>query len=70
LVFANAIVDIRSSPDHPLGDAADVFVRREDAARFVEKVRSDDPELAAPPQIAERELEAGGAGPAGSRFRV
>lgn len=41
-----AIVDTRSSRDHPLGDAVETFVRREDAERFVEEVRSDDPELA------------------------
>jgi hypothetical protein len=27
-------------------DALEVFVRREDAERFVEEVRGDDPELA------------------------
>ena len=41
-----AIIDVRSSPDHPLGDAVETFVRREDAERFVAEVRGDDPELA------------------------
>jgi hypothetical protein len=33
---------------------------RSPAERFVEEVRSDDPEIAAKPRIEERELEAGG----------
>ncbi|MDH5282108.1 MAG: hypothetical protein OEW52_13350, partial [Thermoleophilia bacterium] len=41
-----AIVDVRSSPDHPLGDAVETFVRREDAERFIEEVRDDEPDLA------------------------
>jgi hypothetical protein len=36
-----------------------VFIRREDAERFVEEVRGDDPELASYLQIEERELESG-----------
>ena len=43
----------------PLGDSLDVFIRREDAERFIEEVRGDDPELASHPRIEERELEAG-----------
>jgi hypothetical protein len=35
-------------------------VRREDAERFVEEVRGDDPKLASYLRIEERELEAGG----------
>jgi hypothetical protein len=46
--------------DFPLGDALEVFVRREDAERFIEEVRGDDPEVAATLWIEERELEAGG----------
>jgi len=38
----------------------EVFIRREDAERFIEEVRGDDPELAAKLRIEERELEAGG----------
>ena len=34
------IVYVRSSPDHPLGDAIDTFIRREDAKRFVSAWRS------------------------------
>lgn len=41
-----AIIDLRSSPDHPLGEAIETFIRREDAERFVEEVRGDEPELA------------------------
>jgi hypothetical protein len=44
----------------PLGDDLDVFVRREDAERFIEEVRGDDHELAHCLRIEERELEAGG----------
>ena len=54
-----AVVDDSLSPS-PLGDSIEVFVRREDADRFVEEVRGDDPELASYPRIEERELEAGG----------
>jgi hypothetical protein len=55
-----AVVDDALSPDFPLGDAVEVFVRREDAERFIEEVRRDGPELAAKLRIEERELEAGG----------
>jgi hypothetical protein len=48
------------SETSPLGDALDVSVRREDAERFTEDVRSDDPELAEPLRIEERTLEVGG----------
>jgi hypothetical protein len=44
----------------PLGDAVETFIRREDAERFIEEVRSDDPGLASYVRIEERELEAGG----------
>jgi len=54
-----AIIDLRSSPDHPLGDAVETFVRREDAERFIEEVRGDDPDLASYLRIEERELETG-----------
>ena len=55
-----AVVDDALSPDFPLGDAVEVFTRREDAERFIEQVRGDDPEVAAKLRIEERELEAGG----------
>jgi hypothetical protein len=32
-----AIIDQRSSPDHPLGVPSEVFIRREDAERFIEE---------------------------------
>ena len=54
-----AVVDETISPTSPLGDAIDVFLRREDAQRFIERVDSDDPEVAEPLRIEERELEAG-----------
>ena len=46
--------------DFPLGDDAETFIRREEAERFIEEVRGDDPEMAAKLRIEERELEAGG----------
>lgn len=59
-VIVYAVVDDALSPDFPLGDSLEVFVRREDAERFVEEVRGDDPEVAAKLRIEERELQAGG----------
>jgi hypothetical protein len=59
-VIVFAILDERSSPDNPLGDAVETFIRREDAERFIEEVRGDDPEVAVNLRIEERELEAGG----------
>jgi hypothetical protein len=55
-----AVVDDTLSPGFPLGDSLEVFVRREDAERFIEEARSDGPEVAAKLRIEERELEAGG----------
>ena len=55
-VIVYAIIDVRSSPDHPLGDAVDTFVRREDAEHFIEEVRGDDPDLASYLRIEKREL--------------
>ena len=55
-----AVVDDSLSPTSPLGDSLDVYVRREDAERFIEEIRRDEPELAKPLRIEERELEAGG----------
>ena len=43
----------------PLGEALEIFIRREDAERFVEEVRGDEPEIAAKLRIEERELEGG-----------
>lgn len=59
-VLVYAILDLALSPDHPLGEAVDVFVRRDDAERFIDEVRRDDPEFAAYLRILERELEASG----------
>jgi hypothetical protein len=58
LVFA--VVDLRSSLDHPLGDAVETFIRREDADQFIARVRRDDPQLASHLRVVEREREAGG----------
>jgi hypothetical protein len=59
-VIVYAVVDDALSPDFPLGDALEVFIRREDAERFVQEVRGAEPELAAKLRLEERELEAGG----------
>ena len=55
-----AVVDDALSPDFPLGDSPEVFICREDAERFIEEVRGDDPELSAKLRIEERRLGAGG----------
>jgi hypothetical protein len=59
-VLVYAVVDTRSNPDHPLGDAVETFVCREDAERFIDEIRGDDPDLASYLRIEERELDAGG----------
>ena len=55
-----AVVDDALSPEFPLGDSLEVFVRREDAERFIDEVRGGDSDLASYLRIEERELEAGG----------
>ena len=54
-----AVVDDALSPDFPLGVELRLFVRREDAERFIEEVRGDDPELGSYLRIEERNLDAG-----------
>ena len=44
---SSGVVDDALSPDFPLGESLEVFVRREDAERSVEEVRADDPYAAA-----------------------
>ena len=56
-----AVVDDSLSPTSPLGDSIDTFVRHENAEKFIDEIRSDDPELASYLRIEERELEASGA---------
>lgn len=48
------ILDEGSSAEPPLGDAVETFIRREDAKRFIDEVRRDEPELAAYLRIEER----------------
>jgi hypothetical protein len=56
-VVVYAVIDLRTSPDSPVGDApVDVFVELDDAERFIEEVRSDDPDLARWLWINEREM--------------
>ena len=57
-VLVYAVADLRSSPDHPRGDAVETFVRRENAERFVDEVR-DDPELASYLRIEGAEARGG-----------
>ena len=59
-MIVHAVVDDALSPDVPLGDSLEVFIRREGAERFVEEVRGDEPDLVSYLRIEERELEAGG----------
>ena len=40
-----AVVDDALSPDFPLGDDLEVFIRREDAERFIAEVRGTSPRL-------------------------
>jgi hypothetical protein len=42
-VLVGAIFDDSLSPTSPLGDSLDIFVRRDDAERFIEEVRGDEP---------------------------
>ena len=53
------VVDVGLRLDCPLGDSVDVFVRREDAERFVQEVRDDAPDEAETLTIVERELTTG-----------
>ena len=56
-VIVYAVVDDALSPDFPLGVEVESFIRREDAERFVEEVRDDEPEIASNLRIEERELD-------------
>ena len=58
-MIVHAVVDDALSPDFPLGVELEVFIGRDDAERFIEEVRGDEPEVAAKLRIEERELEAG-----------
>ena len=58
-VIVYAVVDDALSPYFPLGVELEVFVRREDAERFIEEVRGDDSDVAAKLRTEERELDAG-----------
>jgi len=51
------VIDDALSPDFPLGVELEAFVRREDAERFVEEIRGDDPGIASKLRIEERELD-------------
>ena len=54
-----AVVDDSLTPTSPLGDAIEVFIRREDAERFIDEVRDDDPDLATYLRIERRTLDTG-----------
>ena len=51
------ILDDRTSLEHPLREAVDALLTREDAHRFMAEVRGDDAELASHLRIEERELD-------------
>jgi hypothetical protein len=53
------VAGLAGEPDRGASRSLETFIRSEDAERFVEEVRGNDPELAANLNIAERELEAG-----------
>jgi hypothetical protein len=46
-VIVYAIIDTRSSRRHPLGDAIETFIRREDAEKFIDEVGTTIPSLRA-----------------------
>jgi hypothetical protein len=48
IVLVYAVIDDSLSQTFAFGNALEVFVCREDAERFIEEVRGDDPELAKP----------------------
>lgn len=50
-VLVDTIIDTRASPDQPLGDAVETFLRRKDAERFIAVVNGDG--AGAPPDTAE-----------------
>ena len=58
-MIIHAVVDDALSPDFPLGDAVETLIRREDAERFIEGVRDDEPEIAAKLRVEEWQLETG-----------
>ena len=73
-VIVYAVVDDALSPDFPLGVELEVVIRREDAERFVEEVRGDEPDMAAKLRIRGARArgwwaELGGSSFARSRFR-
>ncbi len=45
-VIVHAVDDDTLSPDFPLGVELEVFIRREDAERFIEEVQGDEPAMA------------------------
>jgi hypothetical protein len=54
LMLVYAVVGESLSPSSSLGDWIDVFILREDAERFIEKIRDGDPRLASFLRIEER----------------
>jgi hypothetical protein len=54
-MLVSVVIDDALSPTFPLGDALDVYVRREDAEHFIEEIRGGEPELAKPLPIEDRE---------------
>jgi hypothetical protein len=45
-VLVCAVIDDSLAPTSPLGDSLDVFVRHEDAERFIEEVKRDERKVA------------------------
>jgi hypothetical protein len=59
-VIVCGAVDDALSPDFPLGDSLEVFIRREDAERSSTRCAGTIPRVAAKLRIEERELDARG----------
>jgi hypothetical protein len=57
-VLVYGVIDDSISPSS-FWAVLEVSIRREDAQRLIEEIRSDDPELARQLRIEERELESG-----------
>jgi hypothetical protein len=56
-VIVYAVIDLRSSSGHPLGDAIETFVRRETPSALSRKFTPTVPSAAGYLRIDERELE-------------
>ena len=70
VVVVYAVIDDALSPDFPLGVELEVFIRREDAERFIEEVRGDDPEMSSRVTEPQAEVRRRGASARSRRSHV